>query len=264
MTLSNLEDLFIQKLALVKGIADCASYAVQSQLTGDDGIVNDQVELIISALNAVAQHVEADGADRFVKGVEPAYHNRQHIVEVVISTLILLDAEANSLGLQPLLNLKQRLLLLIAAIGHDYLHDGGINQSVSDAESLSANAVKTIMLEAGACELDAEHVHALIMATARANVVENHQAVKLNPEILDANLLAKLLISEADVFASLMPVYGIQNGKKLSEENLKAGVSNAEMIGTYQGRQLFLANTFISSPHAKVLGLDLIVKQQLG
>ena len=268
MNPSNIEALFIQKLSLVSGVEDCASYALHLELSQYDDVLDAEIQLIASALTAVARHVEADGAARFCEGLEPVYHNRQHIVEVVISTLMLLEAQ--QCKTQPhqfeskfCLDLKQRLLLIIAALGHDYLHDGGINKTADDAESLSANAVKAIMLEAGANALDAEHVHALIMATARANVIENHKIFSANPEALSADLLAKLLMSEADIFASLMPNYGVQSGRKLSEENLRAGVPNAAMIAMPEGRQWFLTNTFISSPHAKALGLDLLVKQQI-
>lgn len=258
MISTDLEDLFIKKLALVNGLLDCVNYAVQSQLSQSDGALDEKTEVLISALKSLALHVEADGAHRFSQGVEPIYHNRQHIVEVVISMLMLLEAQAHQFEI--CLDLKQRLLLIAAAIGHDYLHDGGINQSIDDEETLSANAVKAILLESGASASDAEYVHELIMATARTNVVNNHALAKAS---LDAKLLAKLLMSEADIFASLMPVYGIQKGKKLSEENLRAGVPNASIIAMPQGRQWFLKNSFISSPHAKALGLDLLVRQQI-
>ena len=264
MSSLTIEDRFIQQLNLVDGLVDCANQAIALQFSQCDDAQNEEIQRIVSGVKVVAEKVEADGVARQAQGIEPAYHNRQHIVEVLTATQMLLEAQQSALEpIQTCLDLKQRLLLLIAAIGHDYLHDGGLNQSLADAERLSANAIQEILLNAGLSLPDAQHVHDLIMATARANVVENHTTARSHPDALDANLLAKLIISEVDIFASLMPNYGIKSGEKLAEECRRAGVHNASMIASHQGRQFFLTNSFVSSPHAKALGLDVLVKQQI-
>lgn len=264
MSTSTIEDTFIQKLSLVNGLADCANFAIQSQLAQYDGMPKQEENKLIAAINLLAETVEANGLARLAQGVEPAYHNRQHFIEVLVALMMLLEAHDGKAGRnQGRLDLKQRLLLLAAAIGHDYLHDGGVDQSLADAEHLSATATKNILLEAGIGERDAEYVYGLIMATARAELVENHSIVKAHPNKLDADLLAKLLISEADIFASLLPNYGITCGEKLAKELDRAGMSNAFIIASPQGRQTFLKHSFISSPHAKALGLDVLVEQQI-
>jgi hypothetical protein len=222
------------------------------------------IEEIIDAL-------ETYGIKKHTQNDEPHYHNRQHTKEVLLSVSLLLSQENNNnlnkskydFSLWPPFSAHEKLLLLIAALGHDYLHPGGHNQKESEFELQSAIAIDDIMKKHVMPRLDCDIIRELILATEYHKVMEVHalglQSLKAMPFLWRA----KVILTEADICASALPGYGMKLSKKLADELKQANIKNSELLITPVGRRNFLRGIRFTSPHAKSLGLDKIVRDQL-
>ena len=218
----------------------------------------------------IANQFEMDGQQKENKGIEPSYHNRQHTKEVLLSLLLLLSQREDNcskadFSLWPPFNFHQRLLIMIAALGHDYLHPGGLNQKDAEFELASATAIKKILAKYDLPYEDIQIVDELILGTEFKNAKIAHIFEKTwtSKEAMPWIPRAKILLTEADICASALPNYGLKLASKLAYEWKQSQVQDGEMLLSLDGRKKFLHTIFFSSPHAKCLGLDVIVKKQL-
>ena len=269
---STLEEAFVQKIERSLYLPDCVESAIHSQCLSFPTLEVQALQNLISAILVLAVSIEIEGEKQAIEGSEPAYHNRRHFIEVLNAVLLLLAQETLLADdaqwprdSWPHFNLRERLLLIAAAIGHDFLHTGHINGHLEELEQISADNVQRILLANGASQDDASFLHALILSTDHAQLQKNHDQVRvIKPnQPLDALFRAKILMSEADVFPSLMPLHGRSLGVKLSNEWQHAGVVGAFKAASPAGRAAFLGQVKISSPHAKTLGLDTLILMQV-
>jgi 3'5'-cyclic nucleotide phosphodiesterase len=269
---SPLEEAFVQKIERSLYLPDCVESAIHSQCLSFPASEAQALQNLIAAILVLAVSIEVEGEKLAIEGSEPAYHNRRHFIEVLNAVVFLLaqetllaDAAQWPSDTWPHFNLRERLLLIAAAIGHDFLHTGHINTHLEELEQISAGSVQRILLANGASKDDANFVYALILSTDHAQLQKSHDQVRaITPnQPLDALLRAKVLMSEADVFPSLMPLHGRSLGVKLSQEWQHAGVVGALKAASPAGRAAFLGQVQISSPHARTLGLEALILMQI-
>ena len=204
-------------------------------------------------------------------GVEPEYHNRQHAFEVMTAIRYLIEQEDQA-PLDgawpklswPLFGAKERGLMLIAAMSHDYLHPGGINRSPFELEIQSGIGVESLLQGEGLNEEDIHFIKSLILATDFHYVPLLHERLLDWPERhpVDLVLRASILLTEADIMPSIIPVHGRVLAEKLALEWQRSGVDRPSPRDE-RVHQQFLRSVRISSPHAHALKLKSIIDAQL-
>jgi hypothetical protein len=199
---------------------------------------------IAAAGHAIAQAVEAHGAT-FPPGTEPAYHDRHHQAEAILSAGWL-GAAAMDAGL---MSKHEATLLILAMAGHDLLHDGTRGEAAGALERRSA--LHTDALTAFLPAPDRAEITRLIMATI--------------PEAVVKDLPARLA-READLFASfasLTPGLGWRLSHALAAEMMAAGLPGAAAIACHGGRLALLKRLPDLTPPAQALGLAAACAVQL-
>ena len=208
---SPLEEAFVQKIERSLYLPDCVESAIHSQCLSSPASEVQALQNLIAAILVLAVSIEVEGEKQAIEGSEPAYHNRRHFIEVLNAVVFLLAQEtllADDVqwpcDTWPHFTLRERLLLIAAAIGHDFLHTGHINEYLEELEQISADSVQRILLANGASKDDASFVYALILSTDHAQLQKNHDHVRAitSHQPLDALLRAKILMSEADVICA--------------------------------------------------------------
>jgi len=225
-----------------------------------------------TCIGEITSRIEEDGAQKFIKGLEPKYHNREHTKEVCISLFLLLNVEEHQRitwsqieQIQwPQFNLHEKFLLLIAGLAHDFLHTGNVNQKDAELEMRSVEAIRETVLKYLTVS-DMNIISTLILATEFKKVQAIHFSIQKNHDNKPISFIerAKIILTEADVCASALPLYGEVLAKKLAEEWKRAGLKNSEQLILKSGRRDFLKQVSFSSPHAKSLGLNKLVEEQL-
>lgn len=195
----------------------------------------------------VAALVERHGAS-FPPGGEPAYHDRHHQAEAVLSMGWLAGA-ARRLGL---MGADEAALAVAAMIGHDLLHDGSAGGPRGTLEQRSAAATDRIAALAGVSIEGRRQIGRIIMATTWPW------------EVAEAPDLACRLAREADLFASSLPGMGLPLARRLARELAAAGQPDAEAVATHAARLALLGLMPDASEPANALGLDAARAAQIG
>lgn len=198
------------------------------------------------------------------QGAEPAYHSRRHFKEVCLAVSLLLRAGQDLLAVDGAANPwaladKDCWILLLAAIAHDFGHEGRPNRTAGELEEKACDLVARFQQTHP--NLDRRvvaTVQALIRATepslytALTQVAASHQAVAP----LD---VMKVLLVEADLFASMLPHYGVGLGALLAQEFEPHAPALAELIASPVGRKGFLEAHPYASPNADRLGFNEVI-----
>jgi len=216
---------------------------------------------LVQAIAVLIESVEEDSVNRKASQTLPPYHNAEHAKEVLIALHILLEEDsrlAPNTTWDPFTH-REKLLLTCAAIGHDFLHPGGINREVKEFEERSANAVETILTQCHIATHEVSWVKEIILATDFDQVKSLHKHYKNHGKKASKLLQAQIILTEADVFASVLPGYGRQLSRKLAEEFQMTKTPRAEDLLTEEGRLRFLEKVCFSTPHASQLGLNNII-----
>ena len=258
-------ELFLFEAGLIHGIQtpqhlhQRSSFAINEQLFKYQGEVP-PTELI-SAIFALADAVEEDGLKRATLSQELFYHNRRHAAEVLSAITLLLQQDLSLANPRawPKFGLQQCLLLIAAAIGHDFLHTGNTHPLPGALEQMAADRSRDILKMHQVATVDADVVHALIMSTDRREVLRNHAKIKVGNSA-DPLLCMKILLSEADVLPSLLPTHGVYLSRQLA---LEWGAHDIEDAKIHDDRIKFLKQVMISSPHAHLLKLDQLLAAQI-
>ena len=223
------------------------------------------------AIMLMASAIE-DHANQLIKEEgEPEYHNRQHAFEVMTAMRILIEQEDLAhpgddwpINAWPVFTPKARGLMLIAALSHDYLHPGGVNQSPYELETRTAIGVERILAGQGLEDEDIFFLKSLILSTDFHHVPLLHAGLPVSPSDrpIDLLLRASILLTEADIMPSIMPEHGRFLAEKLAREWERSHVDrpSPREEGVHQH---FLRSVRISSPHAHALKLRSIIDAQL-
>ena len=203
---------------------------------------------------------------------EPAYHSRKHFQDVCLALTALLS--------QPLashpkpesddpwaISHENAWVLLFCAIAHDFGHDGSINKAPFELERSSIEKTRTFLSQNSSAPdlimgLETK-VESIILAT--------------DPSFLGA-LLAKftgstanftridcmsMLMVEADLLASILPIHSKLLGKLLGQEWESSNPKAAASVASDQGRLKFLECVRFISPHAIMLKMEDIRNQSI-
>lgn len=261
--IKKLETQFLELLASPMTLPDTVVHALQQLLSPSD--LGDAMLLPLRrTLLSLAERIEGGTESPMPLESEPAYHNRQHAREVVVALLLLIGEEDRHaqdpiwpLSLWPVLNPRERCMGLLAALGHDYLHPGGVNRHAHELEGKAAEAVETLMQAEGVTADGCLLVRHLILATEFEGVAALHQHLSGLPfnEAISTELRLAILLTEADVLPGVLPRHGIHLGQLLAREWRESGVLDRGDPSSPPYREAFLGRVRFSSPHARALGL---------
>jgi len=193
---------------------------------------------------------------------EPPYHSRKHFVDVCIGISTLLSQNID--GGQPnqlspwTLSKEDSWLLLFAAIGHDYMHRGRINSVDYENELISLNGLQ-LFLE-NYSNFSAEYqqnlmqtLHRLILPTCFDFTHLLYE--KINKGMGDELDCLAMLLTEADVLASILPHRGKVLSKRLSLEWENQNKELSQFVASKEGYDAFLQKVQFLSDQSKKLNV---------
>ena len=203
---------------------------------------------------------------------EPAYHSRKHFQEVCLALTVLLSQPLASTQKSEFddpwaISREDAWVLLFCAVAHDFGHDGSTNEVPFELEKSSIEKTYTFLSQNSSApdlikKLETK-VESIILAT--------------DPSFLGA-LLAKftgstanftridcmsMLMVEADLLASILPIHGKLLGKLLGQEWESSNPKAAASVASDQGRLKFLECVRFISPHAIMLKMEDIRNQSI-
>ena len=195
---------------------------------------------------------------------EPAYHSRLHTGNALISLAALLltqrEIDARSMNLLS----ESEALMMLAMVGHDAMHTGGRNAYPTELEQRSLTHVEPLLIACGVHEKDIATVRRLILLTEPTRVKVHHQTIQGMPFNQADLMWQATFIQEADILASSLPELQEQLTLELSREAARDNTAWSAELLTPKGRRQFLENAALfSTPAARALGLNDLVKNQL-
>jgi hypothetical protein len=222
-----------------------------------------RLEKLLSFGRSVSEHVEADGAMRFRRGDEPAYHNRLHIADTLVCLTFLLKASRH-LAVPGADDASRAALALAIMAGHDFLHPGGLNSKPVEFETRAVRDLQPLMAQANLDDRDKEDLEQCILATEPSRVKSFHQAVSQRPFDLKVTGCLAVLVQEADILASTLPQTQENLTQALSKEWSSTQPEAAGKLLLPQNRLLFLEHAALfSSPASLLLGLNKVKVKQM-
>ena len=195
---------------------------------------------------------------------EPNYHSRSHFKDVCIALSLLIQSQAaiaNSPVTHPAptISSEEAWILLFCAIGHDFGHNGSINASPFELEKKSISQIhhwlNTTNYPPTKINELMSYVEPIVLATDPKNfqtlltkkIDQNHRT----------NLMALLLV-EADLMASILPVRGAVLSRNLAIEWNQNYPDMAKLVNSIEGRIGFLERVRFTSPHSQILNISAI------
>jgi hypothetical protein len=224
---------------------------------------------------ALAQQVQHD-----TPVAKDAYHTRRHVTDVLLTLAHLLrDWQRRALQntkAMPAWHAQSAACALLAALVHDWGHDGRPNANQSILEIASAERFLAFCISWGQkqTELKVRESHwretmglveVLVLSTHNAHALEAHRSLVslgLNspPEI---SLWLSVLLNEADIATSLLPTYAPALTRALLHEQRAWQVKHGDVVPTAQverqdvvrAYQAFVRGVRVSSACAIHLGV---------
>jgi hypothetical protein len=199
---------------------------------------------------------------------EPNYHSRSHFKDVCIALSLLIQSQTtinNASAALPALNIssEEAWILLFCAIGHDCGHNGTINTSPFELEKKSISQIhhwlKTTNYPPTEINALMNYVEPIILATDPKNF-QTLLTKKINQNRTD---LMALLMVEADLMASILPVRGAMLSRNLAMEWKQNYPDMAKLVNSIEGRIGFLERVQFTSPHSQVLNISAIQKTHI-
>lgn len=193
---------------------------------------------------------------------EPAYHSRRHFKEVCLALSLLLKK-----GIGPSVwEMADRdcWILLLAAIGHDFGHEGRPNRVSGELEAKSCELVEAAVValqkdDTGLVAEDLDTIRTLIRATEPTLYAVLTAAVDAPAELRRIDAM-KVLLVEADLFASMLPSYGVVLGKLLGQELAPHAPALAQLVASPAGRKGFLESHPYFSPNSHQLAFNDVIR----
>jgi hypothetical protein len=228
---------------------------------------NESESALINVLLSLVLNLENYALICKEKNSEPPYHNLEHAREVFAALLLFFSQEEKKKISKawPPFDRHEKLLLLIAALGHDLMHPGRKNKFEAEIEEFSAIKIKSIMLDHSVASADIDMVYHMVLATDASAVNKNHDLLLDE----DTKLIlfverAKIILSEADIFPSLLPVHGLQLGLNLMHELKLTKAKDCYSLENLKFRLSFLKSVRLSSPYSKAFNLKEKIERQVG
>ncbi|MEY3707029.1 MAG: hypothetical protein RL585_1586 [Pseudomonadota bacterium] len=215
------------------------------------------------AAGGLALEVEAVHALMAHNGLEAAYHNRLHFADTLWCMTALLLA-CRQASVEPRLQDEQEMLAILVMVGHDFHHDGRVNQHLMEMENRSVTLAAPVLDQFGIAEDDLECMKRLVQHTDPTTVAENHSVALQRPFSIGDQAWLQVLANEADVLASSLPDYGESLGEALSREWAAKHADMAKSVISPAGRLYFLEKVAIfSTPGSRRLGLQQLREMQI-
>ena len=206
----------------------------------------------VSSMLAAAMDVASASEQRFQAHnplEEPHYHNRLHTADVVTTMTLLMAIEAKLSGKHEPDWLAAGLL---AALGHDFMHSGGVNEAKCQIELLSCMHMSPIFIKQAVPELWVQRIETAIIRSDFTMTPHNHQRVQ-GAEFEWNQAWFNVLLNEADILPSSTPALGPSLSEALSREWMLIGLEAYQTVATAQGREIFLRSLLFSSAASRVL-----------
>jgi hypothetical protein len=181
--------------------------------------------------------------------LEPHYHSRLHTADVLTAMALQLDIEVK-LGASP--DSDWMCAALLAAMGHDFMHPGGVNNEVSQMEKQTCELLRPIMEESKVASVWIERVETAILRSDFSLAAQNHEEVK-GYEFAWNQKWLNVLLNEADILPSSHSSFGQDLSQALSQEWKAASFAPHETVATPEGRQAFLRSVKFSSRSSRLL-----------
>lgn len=194
---------------------------------------------------------------------EPNYHSRSHFKDVCIALSLLIQSQSaiinSSVGHpKQTISTEEAWILLFCAIGHDFGHNGAINASPHELEKKSIWQIKqwlnTTNLSPTEINELMNYVEPIILATDPKSF-QSLLTKKIHQNQTD---LMALLLVEADLMASVLPVRGAMLSSNLAMEWQQNYPDMANHVTSIEGRLGFLERVQFTSPHSQVLNISTI------
>jgi hypothetical protein len=203
---------------------------------------------------------------------EPAYHSRKHFQDVCLALTALLSQPLASPQKSEcddpwVISHQDAWVLLFCAVAHDFGHDGSINKVAFELEKSSIQKVGAFLCESSfgselIDKLEAK-IKPIILATDPSflgTLLAKFTGPTANPTRVDC---MSMLIVEADLLASALPIHGKLLGKLLGQEWESSNPKAATLVASDQGRLKFLEYIRFISPHAIMLKIEDIRNQSI-
>jgi len=200
---------------------------------------------------------------------EPAYHNRNHFQDVCTSLTLLLSQNISKLHPSKQWDLQPQDLwtLLLCAIGHDYGHNGTINQLPQELEKKSVEKIKRALNKSDLPSNEIERVMGWIepIILATDPLCLNALLDKFSSSTAKFNKIDSMcmLMVESDLLASTLPKHGQILGQLLALEWTATNPQGALIVASKEGRIKFLEYIHFISPYAIMLGMETIRQESI-
>jgi hypothetical protein len=203
---------------------------------------------------------------------EPAYHSRKHFQDVCLALTVLLSqslaSSTKSEFLDPwAISHEDAWVLLFCAVAHDFGHDGSTNKVPFELEKSSIEKTRIFLGQnssaPGAIKELETKIESIILATDPSflgALLAKLTGPTANPTRIDC---MSMLMVEADLLASVLPMHGKLLGKLLGQEWESSNPQAAASVASDQGRLKFLEYVRFISPHAIMLKMDDIRNQSI-
>ena len=204
---------------------------------------------------------------------EPAYHSRKHFQDVCLALTALLDQPIKTLQKYDFLDSwdiskEEAWVLLFCAVAHDFGHNGSTNKTPLELEKSSIENTRIFLSQCtvnptAIKELLAMQIEPIILATdlsILSSLLVNFNGPSAKPNKTDS--LCMLMV-EADLLASALPMRGEIIGKQLGQEWESSDPNAAALVTSKQGRLNFLKHIRFISPHAMMLKMEDIRKKSI-
>lgn len=219
-----------------------------------------------------AHSVELSGRARAAVAMEPAYHNRLHVADTLVSMTSLLKARRRLHG-TPATDMSHfEMICLLTMTVHDFDHAGRCNRRPKEIERRSLARFAPQARRIGLNESDWMLVRQLVLSTDPQGVAEVHEqfigeaSVNGSESTGVSGTLAEMavLVTEADVLASALEFPGVELTQSLAREWQQPHPDMADSLMSAQGRIRFLSSgARFSSGAAHALGVTQSIREHL-
>jgi hypothetical protein len=222
-----------------------------------------RMKSLMALARAIADAVEQDGQNRMREQREPAYHNRLHIADTLVSMTHLLLAQRQSQSKSQALRVSE-CLALVVMLGHDFLHTGRVNSFPAELESSAVAQLQPLMLAHGVTTGDMDTIGHCILKTEPSGVKQSHILIADRVFDLDDRDCLAVLVAEADILASTLTATGVPLTDMLAKEWSAFNPALGQSLLQPGSRIYFLENAALfSSPAARVLGIQALKQAEL-
>jgi hypothetical protein len=194
--------------------------------------------------------------------VEPSYHSRKHFIEVCLSThlLVLQNDSIRDQNYNWFLSPDECWYLLLSAMAHDVGHLGRPNHSAYEQEMLAIDHLERFLdskslTNQSICKAITKQIILSTEPRDRSSLISRVQS----SNILSSQDKLGMLMVEADLLASVLPIKGVELGIKLSNEIIPQDEALANFIKSSEGRLSFLKSVAFLSAQSHLLGMGQIL-----